>query len=80
MPLLYNISSLTRQMLSAVTFLSMFTAVDTFPESLWAEAENGKTGFLLMNQFFFCYVRLIKKKKLINTVTFGKNMQAFCSW
>jgi len=53
------ISSLSRQMLSAVTFLSMFTAVDTFPESLSAKAENGKT-----NQYFlfFCYVRLQKKE------------------
>ena len=56
------ISSLSRQMLSAVTFLSMFTAVDTFPESLSAKAENGKT-----NQYFlfFCYVRLQKKRNLL---------------
>ena len=39
----------------------MFTAVDTFPESLWAEAENGKTGFHLLNQYFL--LRSVTKKK-----------------
>ena len=54
------ISSLSRQMLFAVTFLSMFTAVDTFPESLSAEAENGKT-----NQYFL--LRSVTKKRNLLT-------------